>query len=339
MKAVRVLNPGGYTIDDVPMPTCGPRDALVKVSACGICGSDLHFVKWGSVRPDGLPMALGHEATGIVESVGSEVDTVSPGMRVLISPTASDGGTIGAGIHDGAFASHIVVREAVLGKTLLALPDDLDLHRAALVEPLAVGLHTVNRANPDTSTKAVVFGCGPIGLAAVLWLSRRNVKHIVAVDIAEERLGHAQRMGAHAVINPAKEDLKERLAQLHGLEAPIKGVPTVGTDVFYDLSAAPGVIEQIIEMAKFRSKLVVGAIYFNPVPVNFRNLIPREMEITTAGSYEQELRDALADLPNVDAAKLDAYVTAAMPFSEFDKAFELAKQPSSAKVLVTFDQD
>ncbi|GAA0317252.1 zinc-binding dehydrogenase [Sphingomonas oligophenolica] len=337
MKAVRVLTPGSYSIDDVPMPSCGPRDALIKVSACGICGSDLHFVKWGTLRADGQPMALGHEATGIVESVGSAVDTVSPGMRVFISPTASDGSTIGAGIHDGAFASHVVIRDAVLGKNLLPLPADLDLHRAALVEPLAVGLHTVNRGNPDTSTKAVVFGCGPIGLAAVLWLARRNVRHITAIDIADERLAYATQMGAHAVINPNKEDLPARLAELQGAGDPIRGQPTVGTDVFYDLAAGPGVIENITGMAKFRSRLVIGAIYFNPVPMNFRALISREMEITTAGPYEQELHDALAELPNVDPATLDAYVTATLPFSDFDKAFELAKQPSSAKVMVTFD--
>jgi len=337
MKAVRVLTPGSYSIDDVPMPTCGPRDALVKVSACGICGSDLHFVKWGTLRDDGLPMALGHEATGIVESVGNDCTTVSPGMRVFISPTASDGSTIGAGVHDGAFASHVVIRDAVIGQNLLPLPDGLDLKRAALVEPLAVGLHTVNRGNPDNSTLAVVYGCGPIGLAAVLWLSLRGVRHIVAIDIAEERLGHALKMGAHAVINPLSEDVASRLADLHGKAGLIKGKPTVGSDVFYDLAAAPSVIEQITAMAKFRSKLIIGAIYFNPVPINFRELIPREMEITTAGPYEQEIRDALASIGDIDPAVLDAYVTASLPFSRFDEAFELAQQPSSAKVLVTFD--
>ena len=337
MKAVRVLSPGSYSIDEVPMPTCGPRDVLVKVSACGICGSDLHFVKWGTLREDGLPMALGHEAAGIVESVGSDVTTVSAGMRVFISPTASDGSTIGAGVHDGAFASHVVIRDAVLGKNLLPLPDGLDLHRAALVEPLAVGLHTVNRGDPDSSTKAVVFGCGPIGLAAILWLSRRNVRHIVAIDIAEERLGYALKMGAHAVINPFKDDVAAILAELHGTAGPIRGKPTVGTDIFYDLAAGPGIIDQITGMAKFRSKLVVGAIYFNPVSINFRELIPREMEITTAGPYEQELHDALADIASIDQAVLDSYITATLPFSQFDEAFELAKQPSSAKVMVTFD--
>lgn len=337
MKAVRVHQPGQYSIDEVPMPQCGPRDALVKVAACGICGSDLHFVNWGTLREDGKPMALGHEATGVVESFGSEVTTLTPGMRVFISPTASDGSTIGAGVHDGAFASHVLIRDAVLGETLLPIPDGLSLSRAALVEPLAVGLHTVNRGNPGPDTKAVVFGCGPIGLAAVLWLSRRGIRDIVAIDIAPERLAHARRMGAHHTINPREDDVAARLTAIHGAGPTIKGQATVGTDVFYDLAAGPGVIDQITEMAKFRSRLVIGAIYFNPVPVNFRHLILREMEITTAGPYQQELRDALADLPNIPTETLDAYVTGTFPFEQFDEALAVARQPASAKIMVTFD--
>jgi threonine dehydrogenase-like Zn-dependent dehydrogenase len=337
MKAVRVHSPGHYAIDEVPRPACGPRDALVKVSACGICGSDIHFVDRGSLRADGQPMALGHEATGIVEVVGSEARTVSPGMRVLINPTASDGSTIGAGVHDGAFASHVLIRDAVLGETLLPVPDGISLDRAALAEPLAVGLHTVNRGYPSGETKAAVFGCGPIGLAAVLWLARRGVRHIVAIDVADERLAHAIRMGAHATVNPRRENLQERLLALHGSGPPVSGQPTVDTDVFYDLSAGAGVIEQITAMGKFRSKLVVGAVYLAPVEMNFRGLILREMEITTAGVYQQELRDALAELPHIDAATLDNYVTGTFPFSDFDRAFAVAKQPASAKVMVTFN--
>jgi len=337
MKAVRVHGPGHYSIDEVPLPRCGSRDALIKVSACGICGSDIHFVNWGTLREDGAPMAIGHEATGVVQEVGSDVDTLSPGMRVFINPKCSNGSTLGTGTSDGAFASHVVIRDAVLGETLLPIPESLSLSRAALAEPLAVGLCAVNRGNPNSDTKAAVFGCGPIGLAAVLWLVRKGVRHVVAIDIADERLGHARRMGAHATINPHRGDLQEQLAALHGAAPQIGGRPTVGTDVFYDLAAGPGVLDQITSMAKFRSRVVVGAIYFAPVPVNFRDMILREIEITTAGVYQNELREALTELPHIDPAILDAYVTATFPFSAFDEGFALAKQQASAKVMITFD--
>jgi len=162
------------------------------------------------------------------------------------------------------------------------------------------------------------------------------VRHVVAIDIAEERLAHARRMGAHATINPAKENLQDRLAELHGSAQAISGSPTVGTDVFYNLAGAPGIIDQISGLAKFRSRLVVGAIYLNPVPLNFRVLMLREIEMTTVGPCQQDLRDVLAELPEIDPAVLDAYVTGTFPFSEFDNAFAIAKQTSSAKVMITF---
>lgn len=336
MKSVRVHQPGHYSIDDVPMPIAGPRDVVVKIGACGICGSDIHFVQRGSLRPDGDPMPLGHEATGVVESVGSEVSDIPVGLRIFINPMATDGAIIGTGADEGAFASHILIRNAVLGESILPVPDGLSLERAALAEPLAVGLHTVNRGNPTPDTKAAVFGCGPIGLAAILWLARRGVRHIVAIDVADERLAHARKMGAHATVNPLKENLVERLNAYHGAGPSVMGQPTVGTDVFYDLAAGKGIIDQITAMAKFRSRLVIGAIYIQPVEVNFRALIMREMEITTAGVYQQELRDALAELPDIDPTLLDAYVTSSFPFDDFDEAFAVAKEVTSAKVMVTF---
>ncbi|OAN65883.1 hypothetical protein A7X12_14135 [Sphingomonas sp. TDK1] len=336
MKAVRVHQPGQYSIDEVPMPVAGPKDVVVKMRACGICGSDIHFVQRGSLRPDGSPMPLGHEATGVVESVGSAVTNIPVGSRVFINPMATNGAIIGTGADEGAFASHILIRNAVMGESILAVPADLSMERAALAEPLAVGLHTVNRGNPTPDSKVAVFGCGPIGLAAIIWLVRRGVRHIVAIDVAEERLEHARRMGVHATVNPSKEDLAQRLREEHGAGAPVMGQPTVGTDIFYDLAAGKGLIDQITAMAKFRSRLVIGAIYIQPVEVNFRGLIMREMEITTAGVYQQELRDALNELPAFDPAVLDAYVTSTFPFDDFDTAFAVAKQVTSAKVMLTF---
>jgi len=297
----------------------------------------LDFHRWRTVYLDLIALLPVGTEMGQLGAASSAIRVMCSAMMRALPFTRPVALNRSAAIVPARTTPVAIIRDAVLGKTLLPVPDDLDLNRAALVEPLAVGLHTVNRGMPNASTKAVVFGCGPIGLAAVLWLARRDVAHIVAIDLADERLDYAKRMGAHAVINPSKEDVPIRLSELHGSGDPIKGLPTVGTDVFYDLAAGPGVIDQITTMAKFRSRLVVGAIYFNPVPINFRDLILREMEITTAGPYEQELRDALADVSKIDPETLDTYVTATLPFSEFDKAFELAKKPSSAKVMVTFD--
>lgn len=337
MKLVRVHGPGHYAIDEVARPEAGPRDAIVRVDACGICGSDVHFVRGGVTRPGGEPMPLGHEAAGVVSMVGSEVQGVEPGMRVFINPMGDDANVIGNGGTEGAFAREILVRNAVLGKTLLPIPDGVSLAHAALIEPLAVGLHGVHRGNPTKETKAAIFGCGPIGLGAVLWLARQGVQHIVAVDISDDRLAYARTMGAHATINPLKEDLRERLLALHGRGRPALGQETVGTDIFYDMAGGRTIIPDILSMAQFQARLVVTAVYLEPVPVNMTQLLARELEMTAAVGYPTELHEVLAQLPDIDPAILDAYISHRYPFERFDEAFTVAQTPESAKVMIVFD--
>lgn len=339
MKLVRVHGPGRYGIDEVPLPNPGPRDVVVRVAACGICGSDIHYVRWGRTLANGDPMPLGHEAAGVVETVGAEVTGITPGMRVFINPVSGQGEVMGNGGPEGAFTGRVLVRDVIAGQTLLPVPDDITLAQAALVEPLAVGLHGVNRGHPTPLTKAAVFGCGPIGLGAVMWLARRGVRHVVAVDISDARLAYAQKMGAHATINPLKEDLAARLTELHGEGIAVMGQPTVGTDVFYDMAGGKDVIANIILIAQYHARLVVSAVYPEPVEVSFLDLLMRELEVTTAGGYPDELAPVLAELPTIPAEVLDAYVSHSFPFEQFDEAFAIAQRPDSAKVMVTFDQD
>jgi len=337
MKAVRIHEAGRYAIDDIPEPVAGPNDVIVRVAACGVCGSDVHFVRHGWLQPNGDPLPLGHEAAGVVETVGSAVTGVSVGERVFINPMLSTGDeVIGNGGRDGAFAARVLVRSVVAGQSLLPLPEGISMSEAALVEPMAVGMHGINRGNPTASTKAAVFGCGPIGLAGVLWLARRGVAHIVAVDISDKRLDYARKMGAHATINPLKEDLAQRLRELHGEGRPALGKPTVGTDVFYDMAGGKGVLAGIIGMGQVHSRLVISAVYPEPVPLDLVDLLGREMEVTTACGYPTELRDVLAELPKVPKDVLAAYISHTFPFEQFDEAFAAAQQAESAKVMVTF---
>ena len=337
MKLVRVHGPGHYSIDEVDAPQAAANDAIVRVEACGICGSDIHFVRGGVTRPNNEPMPLGHEAAGVVVSVGSNVKDVKPGMRVFINPMSDDETNVmGNGGTEGAFTPEVLVRGASLGGTLLPVPDAIPLTHAALVEPLAVGMHGVNRGRPEESSKVAVFGCGPIGLGAVLWLARRNVSSIVAVDVSQKRLALARRLGAHATINPAKEDLRSRLEELHGTGRPALGEPTVGTDIFYDMAGARSIIPDILTFAQFHARLVVTAVYLEPLPLNMTHLLARELEITAAVGYPEELHEVLATLPDIDPALLDDYISHTFAFDDFDEAFQVAQSPESAKVMVSF---
>ena len=337
MKLVRVHGPGRYGLDEVAEPAPGPRDVIVRVDACGICGTDINFVRSGFTRPDGEPLPLGHEAAGTVQTVGAAVEGITPGMRVFINPMGDPANVMGNGGSEGAFAREVLVRNAILGDSLLPVPDGVPAAHAALVEPLAVGLHGVKRGNPTAQTQAAVFGCGPIGLGAVLWLAQRGVRHVAAIDVSDERLAFARKMGAHATINPLNENLRERLRDLHGTGRPALGQETVGTDVFYDMAGAKTVIPDILSMAQFQARLVVTAVYLEPVPLDFTQLLVRELEVTAAIGYPTELQEVMQALPDIDPATLDAYISDQFPFAHFDDAFAVAEKPDSAKVMVLFD--
>jgi threonine dehydrogenase-like Zn-dependent dehydrogenase len=169
---------------------------------------------------------------------------------------------------------------------------------AALTEPLAVALHGVNRAQVKAGDKVVVFGCGPIGLGMIVWLVDRGVTNVVALDLSNERLERAKSLGARAVINPAQEDVRSRLLELHG-SARVFSRECVGTDAYIDAAGAPNILSDVIGMAKYQSRLVVTAAYMKPVEINLGAMLTTEMTITTAVGYPTEMPDVISALPRL----------------------------------------
>jgi (R,R)-butanediol dehydrogenase / meso-butanediol dehydrogenase / diacetyl reductase len=167
---------GDVRLDEYVRPEAGPKDVVVKMKACGICGSDLSYIKVGGMpRNAEGTTALGHEGAGEVMFVGSEVSGVRVGQRMIINPmnTPSD---VGSGGPEGAFTQELLVREAQLGESLLPVPEGIPYDIAAMCEPLAVAMHGVNRAEAKAGTKLVIYGCGPIGLGMVMWAVDRGCK-------------------------------------------------------------------------------------------------------------------------------------------------------------------
>ncbi|MEI9984745.1 MAG: zinc-binding dehydrogenase [Aliidongia sp.] len=336
MRIVNIHGPNDIRIDEIARPSVGPRDILLKIEACGICGSDLTFAKYGFQRGS-EPWPLGHEAAGIVVATGAEVEGIASGLRVVINPMGATDNVIGNGGSEGAFAEYLLIRNAALGLHLLALPDGMPAERAALVEPFAVGLHGVNQGKVSAEEKIVVFGAGPIGLAAVFWLKRRGIRGIVSVDLSQDRLALARAMGATETVNPATTNLMDALGRIHGAAAPVLGQPTVGSDLFIDMAGGPGVMDSIVKAARFQARIVVTAAYAAPVPVDFQTMLLKELSLTMAVGYPTELPEVLAVLAQATAAEIAPYVTHRFPFDQFAEAFETARQPSSAKVMVLFD--
>ena len=178
MLQVRVHGPADVRIDDIADPDPGPGDALVRIAACGICGSDLSYIKMGGVAGPGPdPLCLGHEMSGTVEWVGPDVTSVRVGDRVIVQPGAdADISKYGSGGPFGGLTPLLRVTEPDV--RLHRVPDHVPLDVAAFAEPLAVGMHAVDQADVHPGEGVVVFGCGPIGLGAIATLVDRGHERV-----------------------------------------------------------------------------------------------------------------------------------------------------------------
>lgn len=334
---MRVLNIHGVNdvrLDPREPPSAGESDVVVDIKACGICGSDLSYIKIGGIhRKPGGVTPIGHEAAGEVIAVGEDVKGVALGQRVVINPMNTPS-YVGSGGPEGAFTEELLVRGGKIGESLLPIPDGLPFEIAALTEPLAVALHGVNRAQVKPGDKVVVFGCGPIGLGMVLWLVDRGITDVVALDLAEERLERARALGVRAAFNPTKIDLPAKLAELHG-KARIFSREAVGTDAFIDAAGAPNILSDVIAMAKFQSRMVVTAAYMKPITIDLGAMLTTEMTITTAVGYPTEMPDVIAALPRL-REKLGTLISHRYPFDKVIEAIGIAGTPQSAKVMIDF---
>ena len=333
MQVVNVHGPNDVRLDEVVAPQAGDHDAVVRVEACGICGTDLAYIREGGLPHAPSPMPIGHEAAGTVLAVGSKVKQLAVGQRVLINPMGSSA-VIGNGGTEGAFTQQLLVRNAE--RSLLAVPKDLPSEVASLAEPLAVAKHGVNRSEAKAGEKVVVFGCGPIGLGAVLWLADRGVTDIVAVDIHEERLKLAMAMGARATIRGDQENVAARLRELHGSK-DLYGREAVLTDAYIDAAGAANIVPDVVAMANTHARLVIIAAYRKTVPLDLATMLMSEMTIKTSMGYPDELKDVLNSLPRL-SSKVEKLISHRLPFTDVIDAFEIAAKPDSAKVMIQFEE-
>ncbi|HMG25798.1 MAG TPA: alcohol dehydrogenase catalytic domain-containing protein [Acidimicrobiia bacterium] len=208
MRAAVYRGPRDVAVEERPVPELGPRDVLVEVSHCGVCGSDLHMFVDGWGAPNSIG---GHEYSGRVLAVGDDVRDWSPGDEVVGGPSQRCGeceyclagrpqlctgrSNPGVGAFQGAFANFVRVHEA----ELLRVPPGLSMRAAALAEPLAVALHGLTRGGVEVGQRVLVTGCGPIGALSIAAARARGVTEIVASEPHPTRQALAERLGATVV--------------------------------------------------------------------------------------------------------------------------------------------
>jgi 2-desacetyl-2-hydroxyethyl bacteriochlorophyllide A dehydrogenase len=335
MKVSVVTTPGETQVVDAPKPTVGPADVLVKIRACGICGTDTLFISVGGIPGHDGGMPIGHEPAGEVVEVGRDVTGIAVGDHVVINPMAAPNGIIGNGAPSGALAEYLLLENAVRGTSLEVVPDHIPFEVAALNEPMAVARHGVNRCDPKPSDKVLIFGAGPIGLGATIAFKSLGVSHVVVADLIPARLEKALKVDADAVINSAEEDVAARLLELHGEGASMFG-GKVDTDIYFDAAGAPAVIETALADAKSGARLGVVAVHKQPVSVDFLNLMSNEITICGSMGYPKEIFEVTEDLID-NWEKYAVIISHTIPFDDVNDALKTATTPGVAdKVVVTF---
>ena len=330
-----VTGPGKAEVVAADRPEVGPHDVLVRMRACGICGSDAFYITIGGVPPRQGHTPLGHEPAGEVAAVGAEVAGIDVGDHVVINPMAAPSGIIGNGGATGALADYLLIENAIRGTSLEVIPDHIPWEVAALNEPMAVARHGVNRCKPKPSDKVVVFGAGPIGLGATLAFKSLGVQHLVVVDLIGSRLDKALQIGADAVINSADEDVVTRLIALHGKgESRFPG--KAGTDIYLDAAGVPAVVNTALAAAKMGATLAIVGVHKEPVPVELVNVMSNEITIIGSMGYPDEIFEVTKDLV-ANWEKYALIVSHTIPFDKVGEALELAGTPGAAdKVVVAF---
>ena len=321
-------------VEDVADPAPTDAQMVVKVDYCGICGTDLHSTREG---PAALPCdsILGHEFVGEVVEVGKSIKKAwRKGDRVCSLPFLSCGhcracvngrpyecpDVILTGLQvPGGFAEYVLTGAA----ETIRLPDGLDMERAALVEPLAVALHSVREAGVRAGQRILITGAGPIGLAVAQWCRFLGARDVVVSEFAEQRRALAAQLGASAVVDPAA-DLAEQFADAAG------GEP----DVVFECVGAPGLLQQCVgAVARRGTVCIVGvceaADTFMPLDALMKELQFRFAIAYTRDDFETVL--AMLSQGRVDAS---AMVTDIVSLDEMPAAFEALRTPTTqCKVL------
>jgi threonine dehydrogenase-like Zn-dependent dehydrogenase len=286
-----VLSKGEILVrDDVPEPEPGPGQVLVQVKACGICGSDLHFAEHGAQMlelgatmqgvpqlGDGIDLSrdvyMGHEFAGEVLAAGPDTTAPPAGTLVTAFPVLpkADGSGIDAIVYSNTVNGGYGERMILAAPLLLEIPNGLPAHLAALTEPMAVGLHAVNKSGIQPGEKALVLGCGPVGLAVIGALAARGVESIVAADYSPARRALATGLGAGEVVDPGVETAWSRAG--------------TGSLVVFEAIGVPGILDDVMRCAPAASRVVVVGVCMGADTVHPYFGISKELSVQFVLGY------------------------------------------------------
>lgn len=321
MKALVLTEYKQFELQDLPRPQPGPTDVLVKVQAVGICGSDVHGMDGSSGRRI-PPIVMGHEASGIIAEVGDAVKKWQVGDRVTFDSTVyqlddwysrrgmynlSDGREVlGVSTPDfrrqGAFAEYVVVPQHILYE----IPANVSFTQAALVEPVAVALHALSLTPLQVNDSAVVVGAGMIGLFVIQALKLAGCGSIIAVDLDDDRLALAQKLGADVILNASRQDITAEVQALtHGR----------GADVSFEVVGIAPTVKTAIDCVRKGATVTLVGNLAKSVEISLQAVVTRQLRLQGSCAINGEYEAAL-DLISSGKINVEAILSAEVPLTE-----------------------
>ncbi|MEZ5403148.1 MAG: alcohol dehydrogenase catalytic domain-containing protein [Bryobacteraceae bacterium] len=313
----------------------GAGEVQLRVSHCGICGTDLHIFHGNMDHRVHVPQVIGHETAGVIEAVGDGVELWSPGDRVTVMPLDP--------CHQcpacQAGHSHICQKLKFIGidtpggmqalwtvpaHTLHRVPAGLDLKQAALIEPIAVACHDVRMGELKPGENAVVLGGGPIG-ALVAMVAKLAGANVLVSEVNPFRIQLLTELGLE-VVNPLEVDLVKLVTERTG---------DAGADIVFEVSGAAPVAAMMTDLLRTRGRVVLVAVYAKPVPVNLHRFFWRELRMIGARVYEHEDFDKAIELLAAGSMRFDRLITDVYPIDGLKQGFEQMERGGGVmKILI-----
>ncbi len=332
MKVLELTAPSQFAITERPKPAPGPDEVLIRVACCGICGSDVHGMDNSSGRRI-PPMVMGHEASGLIEEIGTKVTGWEVGQRVSFDSMVYCGEcghcqrgetnlcderqVMGVSCEefkrDGAFAEWVVVPARILEK----IPEGLSFEEAAFTEPLAVALHAVRLVKVKPGERALVVGAGLIGLLVIQALKRAGCGEIVAVDLDQGRLDLARQLGANATFFPDQNCGGD-------------------FDLAMEVVGAAPTLEKAVKSVRKGGRVGLVGNVVSSVPLPLQWVVTREISLLGSCAAAGECGEALAAIASGEIL-VKPLISAIAPLEEGADFFQRSREGKEGllKVLLT----
>ena len=337
---VKAAERPGISMQPVPVPEPGPEEVLIRVKAAAICGTDLHISQWNAWAQRAgirLPLVMGHEFSGEVVGIGSRVRALKPGDHVAGETHLPCGECYQCrnglqhicqnlklfGIHrDGCFAEYTTIPELCAYKVPAAIPPRI----AAMLEPLGTSLRAVLELDVSGGS-VVVIGCGPIGLFAVASAKALGASRIIGLDVREERLALARRVGCHMALDPRQAETAGRIQDATG---------GVGADAILEASGNAAALEGAFQYLRKGGKVALVGLPSEPVRLNLGPDVVFK-EATIIGIHGREMFRTwtrMQQLLGSGLLNVEPIVTHEMRLEEFAEGFALLEAGKGGKVIL-----